>query len=346
MTTVDGRSGYAHLVCINEQRGKQLNTQRKLREALQPHTVSATPPSSDISSISSELLSRSQSAETICVTKEAKQNLKNLNEIVAEGGLKALHAHTGSFVYEYTPAPLGTVLSDEEKAIRNKVLYTLVCEVMNENSVNVNLNERSREILVVRNTLSHVPPLRFVRLRKARKKVSDLKDARRTAKKRIAPIECIINSATPTAVNEVQKTLEQEKLFKLAPKKQSERLNALTASAAGAKISSLDPRTLAALEMQLGLSYRQSQFFRWFLKEAGCEKLFRGCNEKQVREEKMAAGNKFGYVVGTVVIFAKNDGSHSQKEVSCVSLDNFDVSLATSVAELDMANKYAAYGFH
>ena len=113
-------------------------------------------------------------------------------------------------------------------------------------------------------------------------------------KKKIAPIECIINSATPTAVNEVQKTLEQEKLFKLAPKKQSERLNALTASAAGAKISALGPRKLAALEMQLGLSYRQSQFFRWFLKAAGCEKLVRGCNEKQAREEKMAAGNKFG----------------------------------------------------
>ena len=59
----------------------------------------------------------------------------------------------------------------------------------------------------------------------------------------------------------------------------------------------------------------------------------------------MAAANKFGYVVGTVVVFAKKDGSHSQKEVSCVSLDNFDDSLATSVAELDMANKYAACGF-
>ena len=55
--------------------------------------------------------------------------------------------------------------------------------------------------------------------------------------------------------------------------------------------------------MQLGLSYQQSQFFRWFLKEAGCKKLLKGCNEKKVRAEKKLAGSV--NVVGKVVIFTK-----------------------------------------
>ena len=68
------------------------------------------------------------------------------------------------------------------------------------------------------------------------------------------------------------------------------------------------------MQLAIRLSYRQSQFFRWFLKEAACEKLLKGCNEKKVRAEKKLAGSV--NVVGKVVIFTKNDRSHSQKEVS------------------------------
>ena len=42
------------------------------------------------------------------------------------------------------------------------------------------------------------------------------------------------------------------------------------------------------------------------------------------------------YVVGKVIIFSKKDGSHAQQEVSCVSVDEFDVAFATLEAELDM----------
>ena len=53
---------------------------------------------------------------------------------------------------------------------------------------------------------------------------------------------------------------------------------------------------------------------RWFLKEAGCKKLFERCDEKKVRPENSIAGKKVAYVVGKVLIFSIKMGPvHNKK---------------------------------
>lgn len=180
------------------------------------------------------------------------------------------------------------------------------------------------DLLLVWNTLPRVKPMQFVRVRQATKKVADMKFGRRVGKERIAPIKTILDLGVK-GKDEIEKAEEAEKIFALAPKKLAVRLNDMTAVAAGqgATISSWDPRKLAAIEQQLDLSYRQSQFFRWFLKEAGCEKLFRGCDEKLVRAEKKAAGCKVEYVVGKLNIFSKKDGSHTMHEPTRDKISTF-----------------------
>ena len=107
--------------------------------------------------------------------------MKNLKEIVAEGGLKALHAGC-RFIYSC----LATVVTVcfRLPVTESNIQESKYCTHIKENSVKKIVNKRLREILVVRNTLSHVPPVPFVRLRVARRKKCDFKDARRTAKKK------------------------------------------------------------------------------------------------------------------------------------------------------------------
>ena len=107
--------------------------------------------------------------------------MKKSKEIVAEGGLKALHAGC-RFIYSC----LATVVTVcfRLPVTESNIQESKYCTHIKENSVKKNVNKRLREILVVRNTLSHVPPVPFVRLIVARRKKCDFKDARRTAKKK------------------------------------------------------------------------------------------------------------------------------------------------------------------
>jgi len=106
--------------------------------------------------------------------------VKKSKEIVAEGGLKALHAGC-RFIYSC----LATVVTVcfRLPVTESNIQESKYCTHIKENSVKKIVNKRLREILVVRNTLSHVPPVPFVRLIVARRKQCDFKDARRTAKK-------------------------------------------------------------------------------------------------------------------------------------------------------------------
>jgi len=53
-----------------------------------------------------------------------------------------LHAYKGLFVYEHTQTTAGTVFTDAEKTIRNKVLYTLVSELTEQKGVNLKEEKR------------------------------------------------------------------------------------------------------------------------------------------------------------------------------------------------------------
>ena len=46
-------------------------------------------------------------------------------------GINGLHQHQGPFIYEHIPGN-GNILTEVQKAIRNKVLYTLVTEMLAE----------------------------------------------------------------------------------------------------------------------------------------------------------------------------------------------------------------------
>ena len=140
----------------------------------------------------------------------------------------------------------GMKLSHEETAIRNKVLYTLVMEIIFEQ------NAEEVPTLEVRNTLPTCPPLIFMKVTKATKEADSML-TNKTAKRRVEPF---------TKLLEISSKHNPEKLFAMAPKKISQTINAVTAAAAGVKIESWDPRKLAAIEEKLNLSYRQSQFFR------------------------------------------------------------------------------------
>jgi len=93
--------------------------------------------------------------------------VKKSKEIVAKGGLKALHAGC-RFIYSC----LATVVTVcfRLPVTESNIQESKYCTHIKENSVKKNVNTRLREILVVRNTLSHVPPVPFVRLRVAKKK--------------------------------------------------------------------------------------------------------------------------------------------------------------------------------
>ena len=102
--------------------------------------------------------------------------MKKSKEIVAEGGLKALHAGC-RFIYSC----LATVVTVcfRLPVTESNIQESKYCTHIKENSVKKIVNKRLREILVVRNTLSHVPPVPFVRLRVAKKKKKcDFNDAR------------------------------------------------------------------------------------------------------------------------------------------------------------------------
>ena len=130
-----------------------------------PHAYSSNPVSSEFSSIATEV--RSQSAETIYFRKEVVKNVKKSKEIVAKGGLKALHAGC-RFIYSC----LATVVTVcfRLPVTESNIQQSKYCTHIKENSVKKIVNKRLRKILVVRNTLSHVPPVPFVRLRVASKK--------------------------------------------------------------------------------------------------------------------------------------------------------------------------------
>ena len=72
---------------------------------------------------------------------------------------------------------VGMKLSLEETAIRNKVLYTLVMEIISEQ------NAEEVPTLEVRNTLPTCPPLIFIKVTKA-KKEADSMLTNKTAKRR------------------------------------------------------------------------------------------------------------------------------------------------------------------
>ena len=134
----------------------------------------------------------------------------------------------------------GMKLSLEETAIRNKVLYTLVMEIISEQ------NAEEVPTLEVRNTLPTCPPLIFMKVTEAKKEADNML-TNKTAKRRVAPF---------TKLLEIASKNDTETLFEMAPKKISATINALTAAAAGVKIESWDPRKLAAIEEKLSLSYR------------------------------------------------------------------------------------------
>ena len=92
--------------------------------------------------------------------------MKKSKEIVAKGGLKALHAGC-RFIYSC----LATVVTVcfRLPVTESNIQESKYCTHIKENSVKKIVNKRLREILVVRNTLSHVPPVPFVRLRVAKK---------------------------------------------------------------------------------------------------------------------------------------------------------------------------------
>ena len=107
--------------------------------------------------------------------------MKKSKEIVAKGGLKALHAGC-RFIYSC----LATVVTVcfRLPVTESNIQESKYCTHIKENSVKKIVNKRLREILVVCNTLSHVPPVPFVRLRVAKKKC-DFKVARLQKKKNV-----------------------------------------------------------------------------------------------------------------------------------------------------------------
>lgn len=143
----------------------------------------------------------------------------------------------------------GAKLSQEETAIRNKVLYALVTEILADQESN---GTEEAPILEVRNTLPSCQPLRFIKITTAKKGAEKIRQSR-TAKKRVAPLSKML---------EVVAKHDAEQLFLKAPKRIAQKINEVTAAASGTKIESWDPRKLAAIEGKLNLSYRQSQFFR------------------------------------------------------------------------------------
>ena len=153
--------------------------------------------------------------------------MKKSKEIVAEGGLKALHAWC-RFIYSC----LATVVTVcfRLPVTESNIQESKYCTHIKENSVKKIVNKRLREILVVRNTLSHVPPVPFVRLRVAKNKnvISKMRDCKKKKKNRFVfnivacniyilenlsekktLIECILNLGTPTNVNELWETLKE-----------------------------------------------------------------------------------------------------------------------------------------
>ena len=109
-------------------------------------------------------------------------------------------------------------------------------------------------------------------------------------------IECILNLGTPTNVNELWETLKEQRLFEWACKKQSVHvsLSALIATAAGEKKNSLQTQEHWQHLRSREVCHTDSTSFREVLKHPECEKLFTGCNEKQMWVERWLGELRLG----------------------------------------------------
>lgn len=113
----------------------------------------------------------------------------------------------------------------------------------------------------MRNTAISRNPLNFIKTVKVRK-VSDSLKSSKQAKRRIEPLNVLIDKH----ISKEGDTDSSAKVIELVPSHIAKKMNKITAKRAGVIIRPFEAVTLAALEEQADLTYRQSVILRYFLK--------------------------------------------------------------------------------
>ena len=156
--------------------------------------------------------------------------------------------------------------------------------------------------LEAQNTTVSRNPLNFLKTVKARKASESLK-IKKQAKRRVQKLQIVIDKH----IFKEGDVESSEKVFQLSTKHIAAKLNNITVKRAGVTIRPFEAVTLAALEEQADLTYRQSIVLRYFLKDQGAGGLFDSrCSEKKVKQVKKDAGSTAAYTFNTANVFVKN----------------------------------------